>query len=162
MRFLDSWATHDSLKFVHLLPEVLDTFHAFVQGPQHLEAGGILLGCVRGPHLQIIEATTPSPRDRRSKFSFERDDYYHDATAIKRWEESAGIIRYLGEWHTHPENYPSPSSTDLREWRTLAESRIDGRPLLALIVGRKGLHLELMGPGGNRERLWDGSQQEIQ
>ncbi|WP_228761631.1 hypothetical protein [Pseudomonas sp. MPC6] len=45
---------------------------------------------------------------------------------------------------THPEDYPSPSSIDLREWRALAASRIDGRPLLALIVGRKGLHLEFM------------------
>jgi integrative and conjugative element protein (TIGR02256 family) len=157
MRFVGSWATEGSLSFVHLEPEVLETFNEYVQGVRDLESGGILLGCVRGPHLQIIEATTPSPKDRRSRFSFERDDFHHYSTAMKRWEESNGIIRYIGEWHTHPEDYPSPSSIDLREWRALAASRIDGRPLLALIVGRKGLHLEFMRGNGTRVRLCEGS-----
>ena len=157
MRFVGSWATQGSLSFVHLEPEVLETFNEFVQGVRDLEAGGILLGCVRGPHLQIIEATTPSPKDRRSRFSFERDDFHHHSTAMKRWEESNGNIRYIGEWHTHPEDYPSPSSIDLREWRVLAASRIDGRPLLALIVGRKGLHLEFMRGNGERVCFYEGS-----
>ena len=157
MRFVGSWVTPGSLSFVHLEPEVLETFNEYVQGVRDLEAGGILLGCVRGPHLQIIDATTPSPRDRRSRFSFERDDFHHHAIAMRRWQESDGIIRYVGEWHTHPEDYPSPSSIDLREWRGLAASRIDGRPLLALIVGRKGLHLEFMSGNGTRVHLCEGS-----
>ena len=153
MRFVGSWATQDSQSFVHLEPEVLETFNEYVQGGRDLEAGGILLGRVRGPHLQIIEATTPSPRDRRSRFSFERDEFHHHATAIRRWEESNGIIRYVGEWHTHPQDHPTPSSIDLSEWKILAADRVDGRPLLGLIVGCRDLHVEYMFGAGKRTVL---------
>ena len=37
-----------------------------------------------------------------------------------------------------------PSSIDLREWKILAADRVDGRPLLALIVGCHDLHVEYM------------------
>ncbi|WP_310886220.1 MULTISPECIES: Mov34/MPN/PAD-1 family protein [Pseudomonas syringae group] len=66
----------------------------------------------------------------------------HDAIAHKRWEHSEGKIRSLGEWHTHPENNPSPSGIDLREWHALASKRKDGRPVLGVIVGRHDLYVE--------------------
>ena len=43
---------------------------------------------------------------------------------------------YLGEWHTHPEDWPKPSGKDLREWRILL--REQRRPLVFLIVGFQG------------------------
>uniref|UniRef100_UPI003CED28D9 Mov34/MPN/PAD-1 family protein n=1 Tax=Enterobacter cloacae complex sp. 280C5 TaxID=3395861 RepID=UPI003CED28D9 len=40
---------------------------------------------------------------------------------------SDGFLVYLGEWHTHPEDFPQPSSTDLRSWRTgLKDDRANG------------------------------------
>jgi hypothetical protein len=39
---------------------------------------------------------------------------------------------------------------DLVEWRKLASKRDDGRALLAVIVGRAGLHVELMNDAGQR------------
>lgn len=39
------------------------------------------------------------------------------------------------------------------EWRALAVKRTDGRPVLAVIVGRKGLHVELMAASGERIQL---------
>ena len=30
----------------------------------------------------------------------------------KKWHESNGIENYLGEWHSHPENRPTPSHID--------------------------------------------------
>lgn len=40
------------------------------------------------------------------------------------------------------------------EWRALAVKRTDGRPVLAVIVGRKGLHVELMTASGERVQLF--------
>lgn len=148
---LNSWVTTDERHFIHLSPEVLATLLRYVQiGSQDPEAGGILLGKVRAGNLEIIEATEPTRKDWRSRFFFIRHQRDHQEIVKRRWEESQGQIRYLGEWHTHPEDFPSPSGTDLREWRILAESRIDCRPLLAVIVGRRGLHVEYMHADGRR------------
>lgn len=69
---------------------------------------------------------------------------------MKRWKDSKGLVRYVGEWHTHPQNYPAPSSIDLTEWQILAADRRDARSLLAFIVGFKGLHFKYMFSTGKR------------
>ncbi|WP_265583242.1 Mov34/MPN/PAD-1 family protein [Pseudomonas sp. HN2] len=51
-------------------------------------------------------------------------------------------MRYVGERHTHPQNHPTPSWSDLSEWKMMAANRRDPRLLLALIVGCKGLNVE--------------------
>lgn len=48
---------------------------------------------------------------------------------------------------------PTPSGIDLNEWRKLAKVRADKRPLLAVIVGRHALHVELAHGNGHRELL---------
>jgi integrative and conjugative element protein (TIGR02256 family) len=136
---------------VHLGGDVLDVFGRHVQFAENSrESGGILLGCVRGPNLEIIEATEPSRFDERFPFLFVRKAASHRQVAEKRWHRSGGTVRYLGEWHTHPEEFPRPSSIDLVEWRKLAAKRNDGRPLLAVIVGRVGLHVEFIDGSGKR------------
>lgn len=63
------------------------------------------------------------------------------------------MVRYIGEWHTHPQEVPSPSHIDLDEWETLATSRADRRPLFAVVVGRQNLHVELMHADGMRQEF---------
>ncbi len=145
MRPLESWGTPDRRILLCLAESVLDVFEKHVQATDDsYESGGILLGCIRGMHLEIVEATTPSRLDGRSRFLFIRRTAWHRWIAESRWRSSGGTVRYLGEWHTHPEDRPRPSSIDKREWRRLAATREDGRPLLAVIVGRDGLHMELV------------------
>jgi integrative and conjugative element protein (TIGR02256 family) len=40
---------------------------------------------------------------------------------------------YIGEWHTHPENDPQPSTLDLDEWCKICSRRED--PMVFLIQG---------------------------
>ncbi|HBO1343781.1 Mov34/MPN/PAD-1 family protein [Pseudomonas aeruginosa] len=151
---LTDWATDDRKHLVYIHSSVLEDILKFIQARESdPEAGGILLGKVRGPHLEIIEATKPSRFDKRLRYLFERSPHGHRRIAFQRWRHSKGEIRYLGEWHTHPEDHPNPSGTDLHEWRKLAVDRIDQRPVLAMIVGRKGLHVELMFANGCRTLL---------
>lgn len=74
--------------------------------------------------------------------------YLHEHIAHSWWADSQGLVRYTGEWHTHPQDYPAPSGTDLTEWRKLPVKRVDKRPLLGLIVGRKTLYLQSMPSDG--------------
>ena len=109
------------------------------------ERGGILLGLRRGPHLDIKEATLPMRWDRGSMFSFRRSSVGHQAVTLRRWKKSQHTVDWLGEWHSHPERIPSPSSVDLRSWREITRHR--GAPMAFLIIGYEGLWLGLSLPG---------------
>lgn len=150
---MNTWGDPESGQLVFFPPEVLAVFKRFIQDDSDAEAGGLLLGHVRDIHLEILEATIPTPMDRRFKYLFERMPFGHSVIASRRWNASSGLIRYVGEWHTHPQDQPVPSNTDIYEWRKLAKHRLDGRPLLVVIVGRKDLRVEVMHPNGTRRCL---------
>lgn len=113
---------------------VLDSIFDYQQlKPSAPEAGGILLGYRRGVHLHIVRATTPQPSDMRMRYRFDRRDQFHQTIATKAWQASEGTIDYVGEWHTHPETNPSPSSLDISEWVKI--HRTSQFPMVFLIVG---------------------------
>jgi len=97
------------------------------------EAGGILLGYRRSPHLHVTAATSPGPCDTRRRHHFSRDDESHSLIALSEWEKSGQTMDYIGEWHTHPESSPAPSSLDFCEWRKICKRRKE--MMLFLIQG---------------------------
>lgn len=149
MQFMSSWATNDRRTLLHFSDVSLETFNQHVQILEvDCEAGGILLGSVHGNHMLIEHATVPTAWDKRFRYLFERMPFGHEAIALTRWTASQGTVRYLGEWHTHPEDHPHPSGLDRSEWNRLSEKRLDKRPILAVIVGRKSLYVELVPKSG--------------
>jgi integrative and conjugative element protein (TIGR02256 family) len=81
------------------------------------EAGGILIGCYRGPHIEITDFTKPADKDIRQPYLFVKQDPKHQQAATLAWRTSGGKDTYIGEWHTHPHGEPSPSTIDTRSWR---------------------------------------------
>jgi integrative and conjugative element protein (TIGR02256 family) len=149
MQFMSSWATNDKKALLHFSEPTLKTFCQYIQtSDTDCEAGGLLLGSVHGAHMLIQQATVPTAWDRRFRHLFERMPFGHDAIALSRWMASQGTVRYLGEWHSHPESHPHPSSLDRLEWGRLSAKRQDKRPMLAVIVGRKALYVELVQSSG--------------
>ena len=146
---MNSWATPDQRALLSLADPVLAVFAQHIQArPSDVEAGGLLLGTVHGTHIAVVEATTPTKWDRRLRYFFERMSLGHSAIAQARWTDSGGMVRYVGEWHTHPQDYPYPSGTDRTEWNKLSCAREDGRLMLAVIVGRRDLYIELVPRAG--------------
>lgn len=146
---MSSWATEDRKMLLHFSETTIDAFLRHIQTSDlDCEAGGILLGSVHGTHMLIEQATVPTTRDKRFRYLFERMPFGHEAIALARWTASQGTIRYLGEWHTHPENNPTPSTLDRAEWHRLSSSRRDKRSMLAVIVGRERLYVELVPSSG--------------
>ncbi len=123
--------------------EVLTLLQSYVQTGSRPEAGGILLGYRRGVHLDVVAATVPAPQDVQSHWAFVRKDASHQQVAARWWEQSGGRVDYLGEWHTHPQTQPTPSSVDMREWGLL--ERRNPRPLLFLIVGTQAWFAQYQG-----------------
>lgn len=118
------------------------------------ESGGILLGSVRGPHLEITGFTTPARADERTMVSFVRQDRSHQAAADQALNKSDHEIGFIGEWHTHPSGSPIPSIIDQSSWAELA-----GRCsypmcfLLASPQGWRGFHVASQKPGTSYAEL---------
>lgn len=118
----------------------LEKFKAYRQmQSQDTEAGGLLLGrlIVGTDDIVIDEATSPSTKDRRSRFAFRRSKRPAQNRVDAAWAESASTRVYLGEWHTHPEADPSPSLIDRCNWKKIvARARFEQMSLHFVIVGR--------------------------
>lgn len=151
MQFVREWASTDRRSLLVFSESVLRVFDTHRQtGFQSFEGGGILLGYVRGDHLEVLHATEPSSKDKRHRFLFEREKQGHQEEALRLWKESGGLVRYLGEWHTHPQKSPTPSGMDRAEWEKLAQLRTDRRPVLTVIVGTQELYVAQAVRGFNR------------
>jgi integrative and conjugative element protein (TIGR02256 family) len=130
-------------RLVTLADAVVQEITRFATSPESSrEAGGILLGHYRGPHVEILRCTNPMPSDRRTRFGFVRQDKGHQKIATKEWLESGGAVNFVGEWHTHPERHPTPSWIDLRSWRRQI-TRPGRDPLVFIIVGSAAVYCEI-------------------
>ena len=104
------------------------------------EAGGLLIGYKRGNHFEITNITYPYKEDIRDINYFERKDKKHINILKYIRKLSLGAKCYLGEWHTHPESNPIPSSLDITEWKKTANYNKD--VLLFLIVGQETIYIQ--------------------
>lgn len=105
------------------------------------EAFGVLLGryMVEGQCVVIDEVTEPQPADKRTRSTFTRS-IAHQRLVEAAFEASGGTRMYAGEWHTHPEAYPTPSGRDLVAWaRKLLDHRIVVDTLFFVIIGTRGM-----------------------
>ena len=110
------------------------------------EAGGVILGARRGPHFQVVAVTEPQKSDKKGRFFFVRNGRAHRRLARQAWSDSARAHGYLGEWHSHAEPSPTPSSTDAAGWRKLAKQLRE--PLVHVIVGTQDISAWLSQPSG--------------
>jgi integrative and conjugative element protein (TIGR02256 family) len=132
------------LRLVEVADEVVSTIESYARGVEtKKEAGGILIGAYRGPHVEVAACTTPMRNDRRLWNLFDRNDLGHGERAMLHWRESGRTLTFVGEWHTHPELVPTPSFVDLRTWKRLG-NRQKAMPLVFAIRGLSGWWWGLM------------------
>jgi len=99
------------------------------------ESGGFLIGYTEKKKKSVVIETITEPqiKDLQSRVSFCRKDPAHlKILEIFRRDKSD----YLGTWHTHPQNIPFPSKTDLKDWEEcLSKERTSNGYILFLIWG---------------------------
>lgn len=122
---------------------VLDKFAEVKQtDPLAPEAGGILLGrLIEGSKDVIIdEATMPTKEDWWGRLFFRRAKRHAQEKVIAAWKSSDHTKIYFGEWHTHPEGNPQPSSQDVQNWLSiLSNATYEQDFLIFVIVGIKDI-----------------------
>ncbi|WP_350608006.1 Mov34/MPN/PAD-1 family protein [Pseudoalteromonas sp. MER144-MNA-CIBAN-0113] len=133
--------------FLILPIDVLDKMEKHAQrSGSDCEAGGLIIGSLRQkkeerfllnspPHIEITDISEPGLKDLRTRFSFVRKGKHHRELVNKAKINSNNEIDYLGEWHTHPEANPLPSSIDVYHW----ERNLRGRHAALIIIGTKSV-----------------------
>ncbi len=125
---------------IFICPEVHAIFDRYRQiAPNATEAGGVLMGRFinDSPHIVVDHVSEPLIGDIRRRTYFYRTQVPHQIFVEKKWLESEATCTYLGEWHTHPEDDPTPSSIDLSGWRKkLRQNPNQRNTLIFIIVGR--------------------------
>jgi len=124
------------LKLTH---SVLKQFKKFRQTKlSDHESGGVLLGrfILDSKDIVIDQISTPQKNDVSSPVKFIKQKKEHQLIVDKAWKKSGGTCNFLGEWHTHPQKSPSPSSIDIKNWKKIIrKSKHEGDSLFFLIIG---------------------------
>jgi integrative and conjugative element protein (TIGR02256 family) len=117
--------------------QAFSIFEKYRQIKRRNEAGGILLGrLLAGNEVVVEQATKPGPLDRSGLYFFDRSREAAQKIVNREWEKSHGEVIYLGEWHTHPEDYPSPSCRDRTMIRNMfTDTRMEIDFLILVVVG---------------------------
>jgi len=109
------------------------------------ETGGVLLGYYdfNVNAVVVVCGLAPPPDSKSTPGMFERGvsglvEAVNDAT-----ERTAGVVGYVGEWHSHPPNHSAmPSGHDLIQLLHLAFGMADdGLPALQVIVGEHDIRI---------------------
>ena len=105
------------------------------------EAGGQLFARFSLPDIIVVEATGPRRTDRRTRHSYHPDRGAEQREIATR---HARGLHFIGDWHTHPEDAPTPSTRDEQSMReTFAASRHVLNGFVLAIVGRLALQQSL-------------------
>jgi integrative and conjugative element protein (TIGR02256 family) len=98
------------------------------------EAGGQLFASIKNNRWVVAKATGPRPTDLRSRFAFRPDRKAEKSEIFALFRTG---LHYVGDWHTHPQDVPSPSYTDIRNITETVQASEHSLPgFLMAIVGR--------------------------
>ena len=107
------------------------------------EQAGILIGSEIGDHAyRVNKASEPCEiKQKATKIGCVRNAKKANEIIIAEFEKSNGTRVYLGEWHTHPEDYPSPSHVDTNSIKTIIETGdIPAEGVFLIIIGLKQIY----------------------
>lgn len=125
---------------VVIAPEVYRNLQQYRQTGRKHETGGALAGYKADDDTWVIcSLMHPSPANKSGRTWLERDLVAAQEFASRVHRQSEGQLTYIGEWHTHPEKLPSPSSADTGMLSDiLAGSKPPPPFLFGLILGTEG------------------------
>jgi integrative and conjugative element protein (TIGR02256 family) len=101
------------------------------------ETGGVLIGYRVGYEFVITDSTGPGPNAKHQLFNFERDIEYCNNKIEEKFEQSNGILNYIGEWHTHPIGKAIPSVQDNKAMIEISQTDHYQNDCPILIIVRK-------------------------
>lgn len=97
------------------------------------EAGGQLFAKIIDRSIDVTLATGPRSTDKRGRTSYV-PDRAAEQREIDKYSQQG--YTFIGDWHTHPEEVPSPSHSDIASINDTVRNSVLGlRGLVLVIVG---------------------------
>lgn len=90
------------------------------------ESGGVLLGYLDPndcKHIQVLKQVGPGPKALHKRNRFEPDGGWQARRIAAAYRNSGTLVRYLGDWHSHPHGGGRPSGIDRSTAAKIASSR---------------------------------------
>lgn len=140
-----------NLIMVRISRELILAMASFIQDDNKKpESGGILIGYYQEKGSYIItDFTQPRNGDKQSRYEFVRSKKNAQNALLALFKESGGKKIYLGEWHTHPEDNPTPSGTDISSIiNRIKKDRINSETIFMIIFGRKSFYISTVNKSG--------------
>lgn len=108
-----------------------------------VETGGIIVGEMRplDESIVITDVSAPFEKDSRDRFHFNRKSDGHQEYMDKLWKESGLKKMYLGEWHTHDQKIPVPSSIDINNWKKIEQRNKVAPEMYFIIIGTQRMEI---------------------
>lgn len=129
------------IPYVEITQEVLEVLdeHKQIEGP---EMAGVLMGVVLGNNRYRIKKVSPSMTiDGATRTGCKRDAKIANLFVQEQYEQSGHTCVYMGEWHTHPEFTPTPSSVDISSVINIYHLPNNNLPFIILcIIGLENIY----------------------
>jgi hypothetical protein len=142
---LEPSTRHRSLWDVYVSPRVERRLMDMRAAKLPSETGGVLMGVIDvfAKRIDVIDAWDAPPGSRGSPAFFERGTGGLKDQVFGAMAQTLDQVRYIGEWHSHPRDYPTdPSDVDVVQILWLTRSLAsDGCPALMIIVGDDGIRV---------------------
>jgi len=132
-------------RLVFLTP-VIEHFERYRQRRWwHREAGGQLFARFTMPEIVVEEVTGPRRSDWRTRYSY-RPNRRAEQREIQNCYTRG--LHFIGDWHTHAESIPSPSTRDaisMDEMVSYSDHALNGFVLVIVGSGSppEGLHVSI-------------------
>ena len=117
---------------------IFDDIRRYYCSNTNYETGGILLGKFNKEN-RVVEITEVYELKTNffSKILYKKSARKAQKIINRRWNETDGVINYIGEWHTHPNMKAVPSSTDINSLKEISEKVKGVLPGTILIIAGK-------------------------
>ena len=94
-------------------------------------------------NIIVNHITGPMLEDKRKYNKFIRKDKRHVEVFKNLYRTSEKTLRYIGEWHTHPEAIPNFSEIDLNNWKKISKGS-NNNDYYHIIVGYEAIRIWVM------------------
>lgn len=123
--------------------EVVDGLKSYAQHEGN-ELCGVIMGSLVGDNCYRISKISPPCIKCHTRCGCERDAAIANRFIEEDYEQSEQTRFYIGEWHTHPENNPTPSAVDYSSIQDNYQTASLVVPFLFMIVvGTETFHISI-------------------
>ena len=103
-----------------------------------LETGGVFMGYIaKNDDIVVTDIIDCGDNSKHNRYSFDPDQKYQLNEICDIYQQSKGLVTYLGDWHTHPSGTTNLSNRDKRtlvKIATTPEAKVS-KPLMGILGG---------------------------